>query len=139
MAKREKTLEEQLYYVGLALLALGCILILIYTKIILPNITPPPCILWTVLGVYCPGCGGTRAVEALFRGQLLQSLWYHPLVLYTAVLFGGFMLTQTLERIPPFPVKGWKFHNWYLYVALSIVLINWIVKNILLFGFDIGL
>lgn len=139
MAKKTKTLEEQLYYIGLAFLILGSIAILVYMKLILPNITPIPCMLYRVLGLYCPGCGGTRAVDALLHGHIFESLWYHPLVLYTIVIFGGFMLTQTFERLHIWRIKGWKFHEWHLFGALGIVVINWILKNILLLCFDITL
>ncbi len=139
MNKKDKTLEEQLYFIGLAFLILGVIAFLVYRALLCLDIALPKCILWSVLGLYCPGCGGTRAVEALFSGQLLQSLWYHPLVLYTVVLFGGFMLSHTLEKLQLPRVKGWKFHNWYLFGALAVVAVNWIGKNILLIGFDIRL
>lgn len=137
MKKNKRTLEEQLYYIGLAFLILGGISVFIYLKIVVPNANLPQCVWWTVLGIYCPGCGGTRAFEALLQGHILQSLWYHPLVLYAAVLFGGFMLTHTMERLHIWRIKGWKFHNWYLYGALAIVVINFLVKNIALFCFDI--
>ena len=96
-----------------------------------------PCVLNTFFGVYCPGCGGTRAVEALLQGHLLLSLWYHPLVLYTAVIWGGFMSTQTLERLHVPRVKGWRFHDWYLYGAMVLLLGNCVLKNILRLCFQI--
>lgn len=139
MGKRAKTLEEQLYLIGLVFLVVGGATVFIYLKIYLPNASPVPCVLHRFTGLYCPGCGGTRAVNALLEGHLLQSLWYHPLVLYTVVIFGGFMLTQTLERIPFCHCKGWRFHEWHLYGALVIIVINCILKNVLLIGFQITL
>lgn len=100
---------------------------------------PFPCVLNAFFGIYCPGCGGTRAVEALLRGQILRALWYHPLVPYTAVIFGGFMITQTLERIGVKKVKGWKFHDWFLYVAVILLLGNCILKNVLRMVFHIAM
>ena len=41
-----------------------------------------PCLFRAMTGLYCPGCGGTRAVQYLLQGRLLLSLRYHPLVLY---------------------------------------------------------
>lgn len=139
MFNKKTTLEEQLYKLGLIFLAVGCLLLFVYFKIIHPKEASFYCITWSVLGIYCPGCGGTRAVEALLQGHFLQSLWYHPLVVYSVVLFGGFMLTQTLERLHFSRIKGLKFHNWYLFGALGLVIVNWVIKNILLLGFDISL
>lgn len=45
-----------------------------------------PCLFHLMTGLYCPGCGGTRAVRALFRGDLAMSFQYHPLVLYMAAV-----------------------------------------------------
>lgn len=112
---------------------------LTYMKILLPNISMPPCIVYTITGLYCPGCGGTRAVNALLHGHFLQSLWYHPLVLYTVVIFGIFMISQTLERLKIGNIKGLKFREWHLYAALIIMVLNWIGKNVLLYAFHIAL
>lgn len=47
-----------------------------------------PCLFHFITGLYCPGCGGTRAIRALFHGEILKSFCYHPFVLYavTAVM-----------------------------------------------------
>ncbi len=37
--------------------------------------------------LYCPGCGGTRAVGALLRGDVADSFLLNPLVPIAAVLF----------------------------------------------------
>jgi hypothetical protein len=113
--------------------------VLVYMNIILPNIDIPSCMIYTVLGLYCPGCGGTRAVSALLHGHFLQSLWYHPLVLYTVLIFGTFMISQTLERLKIGKVRGLRFREWHFYVALIILVINWIGKNVLLYAFHITL
>lgn len=96
-----------------------------------------PCVMDFFFGIYCPGCGGTRAVKALLGGKVFLSLWYHPLVLYFAIIWGGFMITHTLERCGIKKIKGWKFHNWYLYGAVIILAVNCIGKNILRICFQI--
>ncbi len=40
----------------------------------------PPCPFRKATGLYCPGCGSTRALWRLLHGDLLGSLRYHPLV-----------------------------------------------------------
>lgn len=138
--KSREILEEQIYRVGLVfLVAVGAAIWFFYGAV-LPNVEFPPCVVDSLLGVYCPGCGGTRAMYALLHGQLLQSLWYHPLVLYTVVIYGSFMLTHTLEKLTKGKlIRGLRFHNWYLYGAMIVVIVNCILKNLLRFGWNITL
>lgn len=39
------------------------------------------CLFRTFTGLPCPGCGLTAAARALLRGEVAQSLHYHPLLL----------------------------------------------------------
>ena len=129
--KKQITLEDNLYIIGIIALALCCIAVPLYFGVILKNFEMPPCVFNTYFKIYCPGCGGTRAVGALLHGHILESVWCHPLVLYTVIVFGGFMLTQSLERLGVKYIRGWKFHNWHLFGAVVIILCNFVIKNLL--------
>lgn len=131
-------MENQLYRIGLGAFVICSLFGILYLKFLVPRFTMP-CVFYTLLGLYCPGCGGTRAIEALLHGEWLASLWYHPVVLYTAVVYAGFMLTHTLEKLHIGRVHGWKFHSWWLFTALAIVIGNWIFKNILLLMYNVTL
>lgn len=98
-----------------------------------------PCLFHVLTGLYCPGCGGTRAVKYLLQGQIGTSFQYHPLVLYAAIV-------GTLELGSLLAARIWKRPGLYLgreklflYTALGIVLVNWIVKNVYLAVFGIDL
>lgn len=129
--KEKREIETQLYHLGLIFAALGTVTGAVYYFFLRGRLPQLPCILSTVIGLYCPGCGGTRALEALVHGRILLSVWYHPLILYSAVIMGGFMLTQGLHRLGLRKIKGWKFHNWYLYGAIVLLVVNFIIKNML--------
>lgn len=91
------------------------------------------CIFHRMTGLYCPGCGGTRAVTALLRGKILTSLYYHPVVVYTAVFAGWFMFSQTVERLSMGKLKiGMRYRDIYLWIALILVVLNCFIKNIVL-------
>ncbi len=133
---KKRSLESTLYlagWIGSIALIPVC---LFYRYFWIPRIHLP-CVLDAFFGIYCPGCGGTRAAAALLHGHLLLSLWYHPLVLYTAVIWGGFMITQTLERLKVPHIKAWHFHDWYLYGAMALLFGNCVLKNILRLCFHI--
>lgn len=93
----------------------------------------PPCAFHLLTGFYCPGCGGTRAVTALLQGKVIQSLYYHPLVVYTAVIGGWFMISHSIELLSK---KKWcigmHYRNIYLWIALAIIGIHCVVKNVVL-------
>lgn len=128
---KQAVLEDRLFQVGLVMLAVGSAGLAIYFGVMLERFEMPPCVFASWLRIYCPGCGGTRAVEALLHGHLLESVWYHPLVLYTVIIFGGFMLTQGLERLGVRGVRGWKYHDWHLYGAVIVLVCNFLFKNLL--------
>jgi len=53
-------------------------------------------------GAYCPGCGGTRAVARLLRGDLVGAWHQHPYVVLLAVqsvVFGGAWFTAPGQRL----------------------------------------
>ncbi|MCM1283127.1 MAG: DUF2752 domain-containing protein [Muribaculaceae bacterium] len=93
----------------------------------------PPCMIHRLTGLYCPGCGGTRAVTALLQGHLLKSLFYHPIVGYTAAVGGWFMVSQTIARVSRgrFAI-GMHYRDIYLWIALALVVVNCIAKNLVL-------
>ncbi len=49
------------------------------------------CIIKNVTGIPCPSCGSTRAVEALFHGNLIESILWNPF---------GLLLTSFLVILP---------------------------------------
>lgn len=129
--KKVKSLEDELFTIGLIFLGAGIVLWVLFHFLLKEYLPTVPCFFSSVLGIYCPGCGGTRSVIALAQGRLFQSFWYHPIVPYGAVLGGGFMLTQGMHRLGVKRMKGWKYHSWYLYAAIIILVCNFLIKNML--------
>lgn len=99
-----------------------------------------PCFFHTITGLYCPGCGGTRAVLFFLQGHFIQSFLYHPFVLYLVVVGGYFMISQTIYRITGKNSRlVLHYHDWILWVALALIAVNFIVKNLflILWGIDL--
>ena len=130
--KTDKFLDTYFYIAGwviIALLGLG-VLALKVSGLTLSEVVPP-CTLNAITGYYCPGCGGTRAAVALLRGKVLRSVFYHPIVLYAAVFGGWFMISQSIERLSRHRIQiGMHYRNIYLWIALVIVVLNCLVKNL---------
>ena len=98
-----------------------------------------PCPFQFLTGLYCPGCGGTRAVWLLLTGHVLLSIQYHPLVFYTALMavveFVGYWLAKKLRR----PGLYLGRYGLVVSVGVAIVLVNWIFKNYMLVGRGVDL
>lgn len=96
------------------------------------------CLLYTLFHVYCPGCGGTRAVFALLRGDVLLSLYYHPVVVYTVVMYAWYLISNTVQWLSKEKIRiGTNFKTWYGVVAIVIIVVNWVVRNVLLLVWEI--
>ena len=96
----------------------------------------PPCQFHEWTGLFCPGCGTTRAVHFLLRGDWKISLHYNPLViLFLPVLL--LLLFQWIYEI--FHQKNFHFpFKAKLYLGIAIVVIVFFVlRNLPLAGFEI--
>lgn len=133
--------ETALFYTGWAIVFLAGAIFFVYRFVPLPyDKLMTPCILHSIFGLYCPGCGGTRAIYALLHGHVLASFICHPLVLYTAGCGGWFLISQSIERFSRHRIRiGMRFRDIYVWIALGIVVVNFIIKNLLLLAFHIDL
>ncbi len=68
---------------------IGTVCFFIFISLLLQrwNIIPVmPCMIHDLFHLYCPGCGGTRALFALLQGHLLRSLYCNPAVIFGILL-----------------------------------------------------
>lgn len=137
-----KSLEGQLYVVGICLFFAG-IGVWMAGRILpeeLIGIFRIPCVFHAVTGLYCPGCGGTRAVGMLLRGEVVLSFFYHPIVVYGGIIYIWFMISHTIESLSCHRLRiGMQYRNLYLYLALILVIINIAVKDVALTAFHIDI
>ena len=99
-----------------------------------------PCPFHALTGAYCPGCGGTRAVRALLAGKWLRSFVLHSFVPYAALLSGWFMISQTIERVSGSRIRiALRFRDVYIWIALLLIVVNCLVKNLALFVWHVDL
>ena len=131
--KNQRSLEDQLYIAGWIFLLVGSIGSFLYLHIIVPRLQGYTCVVYRLFGIYCPGCGGTRAVRFLLQGHVLKSLYYHPIVVYTAIFGSWFMISQTIQRLSKGKIAiGMRYRDIYLWIALGLVLANCLIKNLVL-------
>lgn len=95
------------------------------------------CTMLDVFHIYCPLCGGTRAMGAFLRLDIWQSVLYNPMVLVLAVLFvlyEGAMLYHLIKKTKQRPFL---LDTWLLWVLGGVCVAVFVVRNgLLLFGID---
>ena len=88
-----------------------------------------PCVFQELTGLYCPGCGGTRAVKALMKGNVITSFLYHPLVIYVVLVAAVFAFSYIIYAKTKNPKFRLHFDNKYAYIGIGIIVINFVIKN----------
>lgn len=97
------------------------------------------CSIYRATGLYCGGCGGTRAVFALLRGNILLSLQYHPLILYLAIGYLLVLVRGIIAALSRGRYGFMKFRLVYVYLGVGITLAQLVVKNYVLLRYGVHL
>lgn len=87
------------------------------------------------LGLYCPGCGVTRMLYSILKGQLYQAFRYNPLI-FISLPFFVFYYIDHLYSINKNKKKRLSFLEpsiWYFLIV--IFLVYGILRNISFFDF----
>lgn len=128
--KAEKVLYR-LGWISIGILSIGVLAVKLFPDCF--SKLAIPCIFHAMTGYYCPGCGGTRAVKYLLTGHLIKSFIYHPLVAYVGIGGAVFMISYTLQILSKGKIKGMRFRNGYVYCMLVILILQFILKNALVY------
>jgi hypothetical protein len=90
----------------------------------------PPCMFHLLTGLYCAGCGSTRAIHYFLHGRIVKAFSYNPLVVILLVPLGFFVLNHLRFvlwgkkwRIPEIKTK-------YIWLLIIIIFLYWILRNI---------
>ena len=81
-----------------------------------------------------------RSVLPRLAGKWLRSFVLHPFVPYAALLSGWFMISQTIERVSGSRIRiALRFRDVYIWIALLLIVVNCLVKNLALFVWHVDL
>lgn len=89
------------------------------------------CAMKQIFGIPCPGCGGTRAIKCLLSGDILNAIYYNAFAVYSIIGYLIFLISQILQKLTKGKIKGIKFKNWYIFSALVVLVIQYIIKLVL--------
>lgn len=135
---KSKDKEAVLYFIGIivAIVVIISIAIVNYAINATGYVVFKSCLFRQITGLYCPGCGGTRALILLLHGKILTSIIYHPFTIYILVIFLIFYISQSARFITKGSINGVQFHKWMIIVGGIILILNFMIKNIILIIFN---
>lgn len=95
------------------------------------------CRVSSALHLYCPGCGGSRAVYALLRGRILEALRYYAPLPIAAVLLAAADLRMLLFLKGRATLPSRRFGYACLFILVGTIVLQCILRNaLLLFEID---
>jgi hypothetical protein len=77
----------------------------------------PPCMLFMLTEMYCPGCGLTRALHAVVHFDLLRALAMNAFVVVSLPVLAAMCVQATSGRRLLPPTLDRLAHNGYLWIA----------------------
>lgn len=95
------------------------------------------CIIKNKFHIYCPGCGGTRAIIALLKFDIIKSFKYNPIIIMLCLYILINILLNNIER---------KNNKIYLKVRFCLILsfftiwfLHFVIRNFLLLFMHVDL
>lgn len=96
-----------------------------------------PCGMKVYFHLYCPGCGGTRAVEHLMHFQFVQSFLSNPLVLIMAAMAAYYWGKALYMLIKNKGDAHYRINTAPIWAFLAVMIIFFVIRNILLVRFGV--
>lgn len=89
----------------------------------------PECNFYKWTGLYCPGCGDTRAVIALMNGDILLSLRQNALIVVLLLILAAMYIELLLKVVFEKRFKSPVFNLKFLCIFLILFAVYSVVRN----------
>ena len=88
----------------------------------------PKCTLFEITGIYCPGCGSTRALRHLLCGNIAKAFSYNPLFVSCLPFFLWWGYRYYLKQSESVPFPAW-MRSYAFNLTVAIVLVVYFVAR----------
>ena len=120
------------FLAALAALAAGAILLRLAPPGSPAAAIYPECLFHEATGLYCAGCGGTRAAAALVRGEFWQAVAYNPLTVFVLLpVLLAWLGDCAWHAFTGRRLIAWSRLPWWSLLALGLLLAGFtVVRNL---------
>lgn len=99
---------------------------------------PFPCVFYELTGLYCPGCGSGRALNALLHLDILGALDYNVFFVLALPLVAYYLVKQYIRLVFGRDVLPIFSTSWRAYMVVMWSIVGyWILRNIPVFPFSV--
>lgn len=126
---KKSFLNKKLTVASLWLLVIGGVSLYNFLDVNLISIVPA-CQFYKVTGLYCAGCGGTRAVHNLLKGDIVHSIQYNFIPFFSAAFILLLLLQHSLNTLAGTKLHILSFRTWMLWPIAFTVAAFWILRNL---------
>ncbi len=141
--RNEDIKKYRIEFMLFSFLCLGAIPFLIHMKHLGDDLSfgSAACFVSDHFHLYCPGCGGTRSVIALLKGQFLSSLIFNPypmcicvmiIRIWCTLFYDSFLAGEYCRLVSPLSYA----ETWGMFF---LALFLFVVRNVLLLYFHIDM
>src|SRR6478735_12026927 len=95
-----------------------------------PNGPLPTCPTKALLGIDCPGCGSLRMLYSLLHGDAFGAARYNALGLVAMLFLIWAYVAWAYGRLVGRQIVSWQNHRWAAIVALALVAVWFVVRNL---------
>ena len=124
---------------ALSFIAVACVAAAIILFFLDPAVTSiyPSCPLHTLTGLYCPGCGGLRALHQTLHGNLSAALRLNPLFVLALPLILYELLLRLVSPLTGRPVRATLLRFLGPTTLLAAALVYFVLRNLPFFPFTL--
>jgi len=87
----------------------------------------PPCPLHRFTGLWCPGCGSTRALHQLLHGNVVAAFHFNPLAISLLPVIGYLVVRSEENHVKPV----------WIWTLLGVVVVFGVLRNIPVYPFTL--
>ena len=95
----------------------------------------PPCPFFALTGLYCPGCGSSRALHQLLHGHWAAAFSLNPVMVSLLPVLLYVFLSKILEAVRGRGLPRFFVPAPFIWILLGVIVLFWIMRNIPFYPF----